>query len=100
MCTASSHGRKWRLYAACDRSLLDSHTFDISPILRESLPAENLAPAFDCELLALVEDRPVAIEEFARQMIDVEELHAGEADKMLRRSGEVTASAERLAGPP
>jgi bacterioferritin len=72
--------------------LLDSHTFDISSILRESLQAENLALELYRELLALVEDRSVALEEFARQMINIEEMHAGEVDKMLRRPGEMTTS--------
>ena len=74
--------------------LLDSHTFDISSILRESLQAENLALRLYRELLARVEDRSVALEEFARQMIHIEEMHAGEVDKMLRRPGEMTTSAE------
>jgi bacterioferritin len=72
--------------------LLDSHTFDISSILRESLQAENLALDLYRELLARVEDRSVALEEFARQMIHIEEMHAGEVDKMLRRPGEMTTS--------
>jgi bacterioferritin len=80
--------------------LLDSHTFDISSILRESLQAENLALELYRELLALVEDRSVALEEFARQMIHIEEMHAGEVDKMLRRPGEVTTSAEGHAAQP
>jgi bacterioferritin len=80
--------------------LLDSHTFDIGSILRESLQAENLALALYRELLALVEDRSVALEEFTRQMIHIEEMHAGEVDKMLRRPGEVTTAAERQPGRP
>jgi bacterioferritin len=72
--------------------LLDSHTFDISSILRESLQAENLALDLYRELLARVADRSVALEEFARQMIHIEEMHAGEVDKMLRRPGEMTTS--------
>ncbi|CAD6559565.1 hypothetical protein LMG28727_06886 [Paraburkholderia kirstenboschensis] len=75
--------------------LLDSHTFDISSILRESLQAENLALELYRELLTLVEGRSVALEEFARQMINVEEMHAGEVDKMLRRPGEMTTSVQR-----
>ncbi|MGF6661759.1 bacterioferritin [Paraburkholderia atlantica] len=77
--------------------LLDSHTFDIASILRESLQAENVALQLYRDLLALVEDRSVALEEFARQMIHVEEMHAGEVDKMLRRPGEMTTSEERQA---
>jgi bacterioferritin len=78
--------------------LLDSHTFDIASILRESLQSENVALKLYRDLLGLVEDRSVALEEFARQMIHVEEMHAGEVDKMLRRPGEVTTSTERQAG--
>jgi len=33
----------------------------------------------------------VALEEFARQMIQTEELHAAEVDKMLRKPGDVAA---------
>jgi bacterioferritin len=43
------------------------------------------------ELLALVENCSVMLEEYARQMIHAEEMHAGEVDKMLRRPGEVAA---------
>ena len=43
------------------------------------------------ELLAVVADRSVMLEEFARQMIYVEETHAGEVDKMLRKPGQVAA---------
>jgi bacterioferritin len=32
------------------------------------------------------------LEEYARQMIYAEELHAGEVDKMLRKTGEVSAT--------
>jgi bacterioferritin len=78
--------------------LLDSHTFDIASILSESLQSENVALKLYRDLLGLVEDRSVALEEFARQMIHVEEMHAGEVDKMLRRPGEVTTSTERQAG--
>jgi bacterioferritin len=44
--------------------LLDSHTFDIYSILRESLQAENLALQVYRELLNLVADRSVALEEY------------------------------------
>jgi bacterioferritin len=80
--------------------LLDSHTFDIGSILRESLQAEQLALELYRELLARVENRSVALEEFARQMIHVEEMHAGEVDKMLRRPGEVATAAEPQPGRP
>jgi bacterioferritin len=69
--------------------LLDSHTFDIGSILRESLEAEKVALELYRELLKRVEGRSVALEEYARQMIHTEEMHAGEVDKMLRRPGAV-----------
>ena len=69
--------------------LLDSHTFDIGSILRESLEAEKVALELYRELLTLVEGRSIALEEYARQMIHTGELHAGEVDKMLRRPGAV-----------
>src|SRR5437016_10437912 len=56
--------------------LLDSHKTDIGAMLRESLESEGNALALYRELLALVEGRLIALEEFARQMIHAEELHA------------------------
>ncbi|SIT47123.1 Ferritin Dps family protein [Paraburkholderia ribeironis] len=79
--------------------LLDSHIFDIASILRESLEAEKVALDLYRDLLTLTEDRSVALEEYARQMIHVEELHAGEVDKMLRRPGAMTTTPERGAAP-
>lgn len=72
-------------------SLLDSHQTDVGAILRESLTAEGEALALYRELLMLVEGRSVALEEFARQMIQTEEMHRAEVDKMLRKPGEVSA---------
>lgn len=71
--------------------LLDSHQHDIGAMLRESLDTEACALSLYRELLALVEGRSVALEEFARQMIQAEELHAADVDKMLRRPGDVAA---------
>lgn len=71
--------------------LLDSHKYDIAAILKESLDAEAQALALYRELLEVVAGRSVALEEFARQMIQLEELHAAEVDKMLRRPGHVEA---------
>lgn len=73
--------------------LLDSHKHDIGAILRESLEAERAALQLYRDLLALVTDRSVALEEFARRMIEVEELHLAEVDKMLRKPGDVSAFA-------
>jgi len=73
--------------------LLDSHKHDIGAILRESLEAEAQALALYRELLTAVEGTSVALEEFARQMIQLEELHAAEVDKMLRKPGDIAAFA-------
>lgn len=71
--------------------LLDSHQHDIGAVMRESLQAEGSALALYKELLSAVEGRSVMLEEYARQMIYAEELHAGEVDKMLRKPGDVAA---------
>jgi len=76
-------------------SLLDSHRHDTSAILKESLATEGEALKLYRQLLQLVEGRSVALEEFARQMIYTEELHAAEVDKMLRRPGEVATHSSR-----
>src|ERR1700682_3524906 len=77
--------------------LLDSHKHDIGAILRESLEAEGKALVLYRELLRSAEGRSVALEEYARQMVYAEELHAGEVDKMLRKPGEVSTTG---LGPP
>jgi bacterioferritin len=76
--------------------LLDSHQTDIAAMLRESLESERDALALYRELLGQVEGRHVALEEFAREMILAEELHASEVDKMLRKPGELAAFAPPL----
>jgi len=73
--------------------LLDSHKTDIAAMLRESLETERNALAIYRELLDAVSEASVALEEFARQMIHAEELHAAEVDKMLRKPGDVAAFA-------
>jgi len=77
--------------------LLDSHKHDVGTILRESLEVEAAALKLYRDLLGLVEGKSVALEEFARQMIAAEELHAGEVDKMLRKPGDIAAFAPRPA---
>jgi bacterioferritin len=78
--------------------LLDTHKTDIAAMLRESLETERAALDLYRELLTLVEGRFVALEEFARQMIHAEELHASEVDKMLRKPGELAAFAPVVVG--
>jgi bacterioferritin len=76
--------------------LLDSHQLDIGAMLRESLESEAAALALYRELLALVEGgHSVALEEFARQMILAEEMHAAEVAKMLRKPGELAPFASQ-----
>ena len=67
--------------------LLDSHQTDIATMLQEALKTEAEALALYRRLLTLVEGRSVLLEEYARQLIYAEEMHAGEVDKMLRRPG-------------
>jgi bacterioferritin len=75
--------------------LLDTHTFDVGAILRESLETESVALNLYRNLLTLVENRSVALEEYARQMIYAEEMHAAEVDKMLRKPGDMGTYAQR-----
>jgi bacterioferritin len=72
--------------------LLDKHELSIAAILQESLETESKALALYKELMAAVEGRSVMLEEYARQMIYAEEVHAGEVDKMIRKPGELAAT--------
>lgn len=67
--------------------LLETHRHDIDQILNESLEHEQQGLSAYYELLALVRDRSVALEEYARKMIAHEEEHVAEVGKMLRRPG-------------
>jgi bacterioferritin len=73
--------------------LLDSHRHDIGAIMRESLETEAKALSLYRELLKCAEGRSVILEEYGRQMVYAEELHASEVDKMLRQPGEIAAFA-------
>jgi bacterioferritin len=73
--------------------LLDSHKHDIRAIIKESMDAERAALDLYRELFRLVEGRSVLLEEYARQMIYAEELHAGEVDKMMRQPGQIAVAA-------
>ena len=73
--------------------MLDTHQHDNVAVMKDSLETEGKALALYKELLTLVAGRSVMLEEYARQMIYTEELHAGEVDKMLRRPGEIAAFA-------
>ncbi len=69
--------------------LLETHNHDIGAILRESLEHEKATLKVYFELLTLVEERAVFLEEYARRLISIEEVHQGELNKMLRKPGEV-----------
>lgn len=71
--------------------LLESHQHDIGDILRESLNHEAQALQAYQELLALVKDKNVRLEEYARDMIVQEMAHQDEVDKMLRQPGQTDA---------
>ena len=75
--------------------LLESHQHDIGAMLRESLEVEGQALELYRQLLRLVEGKLIGLEEFARQMIQAEEIHAAEVDKMLRKPGELATFAPR-----
>jgi len=69
--------------------LLETHKHDVGDILREALENERAGLQLYKDLLVQVEGKSIWIEEYARQMIHAEELHAAEVDKMLRKPGEV-----------
>lgn len=74
--------------------LLETHAHDIGDILRESLEQERTTLAAYYELMHLTEGKSVALEEYAREMILLEELHLDEVNKMLRKPGDLTPFTE------
>ncbi|MET0251244.1 MAG: ferritin-like domain-containing protein [Novosphingobium sp.] len=72
--------------------LLDSHKHDVGAMLREAMEVEGAALRLYRQLLAIVEGKSVTLEEYCRQMIYAEEVHASEVDKMLRKPGELARS--------
>ena len=74
--------------------LLETHEHDIGQILRETLQAEHKALSLYVGLLKLVANQNVALEEYARGLIEQEEAHIDEIDKMLRKPGDVHKSKE------
>jgi bacterioferritin len=74
--------------------LLETHQHDIGQILRETLQAEHVALGLYTELLQLVAGKNVALEEYARGLIQQEEDHIDEIDNMLRKPGDVEMSKE------
>ncbi|HZF29505.1 MAG TPA: ferritin-like domain-containing protein [Gammaproteobacteria bacterium] len=74
--------------------LLETHEHDIGQILRETLQAEHVALDLYLKLLKLVAGKNVALEEYARGLIEQEEAHIDEIDKMLRKPGDMEISKE------
>jgi bacterioferritin len=74
--------------------LLETHQHDIGEILRETLQAEHTALGHYNNLLAMVAGKNVALEEYARDLIEQEEAHIDEIDKMLRKPGDTDRSKE------
>lgn len=74
--------------------LLETSKHDIGDILRESLEQEKTTLAAYYELLGMTEGRAVALEEYAREMILMEEMHLDEVNKMLRKPGEMQPFSE------
>lgn len=70
-------------------ALLETHKHDIGDILRESLEQERSSLDTYYELLHLAEGKNVALEEYAREMIMLEEQHQDEINKMLRKPGDL-----------
>jgi len=68
-------------------SLLETHRHDIGDILKESLEHEKLALSEYNNLLSLVNGKHVMLEEYARRMISLEEMHLGDVRKMLIKPG-------------
>ncbi|WP_115712392.1 ferritin-like domain-containing protein [Legionella sainthelensi] len=67
--------------------LLETHEHNISHILEESLEHEKEGLNLYHQLLQHAEKKSVLVEEFARKMIQEEEMHLGEIYKMLNPQG-------------
>ncbi|MFM9904919.1 MAG: bacterioferritin [Pyrinomonadaceae bacterium] len=74
--------------------LLETEKHDIGDILRESLEQESTTLAAYYELMKLTEGKSVALEEYAREMILLEEMHLDEVNKMLRKPGAIEPFSE------
>jgi bacterioferritin len=70
-------------------ALLETEKHDIGDILRESLEQERSTLDAYYELFSLTEGKSVVLEEYAREMISLEEMHLDEVNKMLRKPGDI-----------
>ena len=62
----------------------ETHEFEVEPMLRRLFNHEVVTLDLYRQLLTIAKDGSVLLEEFARAMVQTEELHAGEIEKMLR----------------
>lgn len=69
--------------------LLETEKHDIGDILLESLEQERSTLEAYYELLSLSDGKSISLEEYAREMILLEEMHLDEVNKMLRKPGEI-----------
>jgi Bacterioferritin (cytochrome b1) len=69
--------------------LLETHKHDIGDILRESLEHEEVTRKVYYELLNVAKGKSILLEEYARELIVLEEMHEDEVNKMLRKPGEI-----------
>ena len=69
--------------------LTETHQHDIAQILREALEHEHETLGCYYRLLERVTDKSVWLEEYTREMIQLEEQHIAEVEKMLRRPGDL-----------
>jgi bacterioferritin len=67
--------------------LVESHKHSIEAILEESLEHEAVSLDAYEKLLELSKKENVALEEYARRMIQQEQLHIWEVQKMMRKPG-------------
>lgn len=70
-------------------SLLETRKHDIGDLLRESLDHEKAALTAYYDILKIVQGDSILLEEYAREMIVLEEMHLDEVNKMLRKPGEI-----------
>jgi bacterioferritin len=67
--------------------LVESHKHSIEAILSESLEHETESLAAYEKLFELSKDEHIVLEEYARRMIQQEQLHIWEVQKMMRKPG-------------
>ena len=70
-------------------TLLETHKHSVDEIPREALEHEQEGLAEYRKLLALVTERSITLEQYARDQIAAEEAHLAEVGKMVRKPGSI-----------